>query len=268
MPQRSPRLTIRRPRMHQQFPVGADFLVSGTAVGTGGAQPRPITSVTVQVGGQPPVEADLTAGPPTQSPATSFSASVRLNTPGEQRIVVRAIDDIGKSVTSALTVATPGTLLPLTTVFNYTATLTTTYAKAPGPYSLTNLSMLLTFNANRDSVHVASFSPFTTPEFQTPAGKSTTTVSMKSFIEGAFHPDTGDMALRLSLFFDHSLDLWLVTEDSSLNRLLLGTRVAPGVPLQRETRGLTLVGSGRFTEGILGGSQGTLMLAGTLQDLP
>ena len=91
---------------------------------------------------------------------------------------------------------------------------------------------------------------------------------MKEFNDGTFFPDTGHMVLKLSLFFDQSLDMPILTEDSSMNNLLLSTMVEPGSPLNRETKELTLAGTGVFTDGVLGSYQGNLALVGALQDLP
>src|SRR5881628_156619 len=101
-------LTVGHPSPNQEFSVGVDFLVSGTAVGTGGVEPHPIDFVTVRVDMEPSVNANLTASPPS-SLAVAYSATVHLNGPGEHQVAVTATDDIGRSITKAVAVATPGT---------------------------------------------------------------------------------------------------------------------------------------------------------------
>jgi hypothetical protein len=70
-PQPSPSLTltIGQPSPNQVIVPGAGFTVSGLAIGTGGSEPRPIESVTVQIGSAAPAAANLKP-PPHPSPLT------------------------------------------------------------------------------------------------------------------------------------------------------------------------------------------------------
>ncbi|MDP9314710.1 MAG: FAD-binding protein [Chloroflexota bacterium] len=102
-------LTVAHPRQNQEFPVGVDIPVSGTAVGIGGNEPHPIESVKVRVDSESAVEANLAVIPPHPSVTVSFNATIRLNSPGEHQVIVTATDDVGRSVTKAIAVATPGT---------------------------------------------------------------------------------------------------------------------------------------------------------------
>jgi FAD/FMN-containing dehydrogenase len=104
-----PSLTIGHPREHQELNPDVAFVVSGTAVGTGGAEPHPIDSVTVQLDGDPPIDASLasSAHPPPAAPAMAYSAVVTLPQAGEHRITVTATDDLGRSAIETVVVATP-----------------------------------------------------------------------------------------------------------------------------------------------------------------
>lgn len=161
-----------------------------------------------------------------------------------------------------------GVAVPLTTAFNFTATLTTTDPRAPGPFVQQNLSATLRFSAERAGVDITSFPSIMSPPFMTPAGQNITTITMLGLGIGTFDAASGHTVLQVRLRFDHSIDVPFIVEDSDMNNLILGTMAAPGSPLNRQAKGLTLTGTGVFTGGILGGSMGTITLAGTLQDLP
>jgi len=107
----SPNLVIAQPQVDQDFPLGTNFVVSGIAVGTDvGGESHPIDSVTVQVDRETPVYANL-GPPPHPAPMTlGFSATERLTgAPGWHQVTVKAVDDIGRSITRSVAVATPGT---------------------------------------------------------------------------------------------------------------------------------------------------------------
>jgi FAD/FMN-containing dehydrogenase len=107
-----PSLLVAQPYRNQEFPVGVDFPVSGTAQGWSEPWPEPephsIDSVSVRVDTEPSVEADL-AQTPDPALAVAFSATVRLNSPGEHQVTVRATDDTGESITEVVAIATTGT---------------------------------------------------------------------------------------------------------------------------------------------------------------
>ena len=107
---RSLQLGVSSPPSNQEFPVGGDFFVRGSAEGTGGDELHEVESVTVRVDDGPPVEADLSSSPWNTSPlVVLFSATVRLDTPGEHQLRVTASDDIRRSITRVVPVATTGT---------------------------------------------------------------------------------------------------------------------------------------------------------------
>ena len=95
---------IGQPGPNQVIPPGTDFIVTGLATGTGGAEPHPIDSVTVRAGGGTPVSATL-GPPPLPEPGTvAYSAAVRIT--AGVTITVTAVDDIGRRATAAVTVRT------------------------------------------------------------------------------------------------------------------------------------------------------------------
>jgi hypothetical protein len=115
-----------------------DSVVEGQAVGTGGAEPHPIESVTVQVAGQPAVEAELFPG---SFESVTYRATTRFSHGGPQQLVVTATDDIGRSVTRAITVGTPDTggCREGQTWINYSHTQSATPESTCGPVSLAGL---------------------------------------------------------------------------------------------------------------------------------
>jgi FAD binding domain/Ig-like domain from next to BRCA1 gene/PASTA domain len=136
-------LTIDVPSERQEFPPGADVIVAGVAVGTGGVEPHPIESVTVQLGGQPAVNADLTRGRGPQPPflTVGYTTTVRMGSPGVHQVSVTAADDIGRSVTKTVRVATTGmpNCQPGLPWSNYARTQSTTPAFTCAPVSLPGL---------------------------------------------------------------------------------------------------------------------------------
>src|SRR5215208_572346 len=110
-----PSLTLAQPLPNQEFPIGVDFVVSGTAVGTWvqlpeelKPRPDPIRSVTVQVDNELPVVKAALARSGSPPLVADFSATIRLNSPGEHTLTVTAVGRfVGTSKTVA--VATPGT---------------------------------------------------------------------------------------------------------------------------------------------------------------
>jgi hypothetical protein len=107
-----PSLRVAQPHRNQEFPVGVDFPVSGTAYGWSEPwpepEPHPIDSVRVRVDTEPSVEATLVETPGGDL-GVAFSAAVRLNGPGEHQVTVRATADTGDSITEVVAVATTGT---------------------------------------------------------------------------------------------------------------------------------------------------------------
>lgn len=281
-------LTVRQPSPNQEFPVGVDFLVSGTAVGTGGAEPHPIDFVTVRVDSEPPVDADLTV-PPYPPPPTltvAFSAPVRLNSPGNHQVTVKATDDIGRSITKAVPVATPGTAKPLISDFVGIATLVTTSTdsrlKTPPPGGLT---ARLEFSSDRSMVRIVNVDPVVVgPIPDLPViGSVTVTISRRpGEPAGSFESATGAMTLPLGLHFSYDKHVPFLLNDSDVDfgfpsgsPLTTGVATSPtgalsatGSARNAATGAITLVGASRFTGGApLGGLECTLVLSGTISPI-
>jgi hypothetical protein len=151
---------------------------------------------------------------------------------------------------------------PLDATFRGTATITTTNGSAPGPFS-SPVSLSLIFDGARTFVAITSFPPIATPPFQTPVGTNVTTVSRIGGGQGSYAG--GAIIMPLTLHFDHSIDLPFFEEDSDLGLVL--TTNPPGSPVDPSGT-VGLVGSGPFTGGFLGGSTGTVTIAGTITPTP
>ena len=153
--------------------------------------------------------------------------------------------------------------------FTGTSTLTTTYGAAQGPFT-NSIVFTLLIGPHRRALNVWTFPAISTTPFDTPLGTNVTTVTKSDGGIGSFDPETGELGIGLSLFFDHSVDTPFYDEDSTLP-LLLGTGSVgslQGSPLDRATGGIVLVGVGTFRGGILGGDKGTLVLSGTMSPSP
>ncbi|MEH2539201.1 FAD-binding protein [Bradyrhizobium sp. AZCC 1699] len=100
-------LSIAQPHNNQEIPLGVNFEVRGAVSGTGGLEPNPIESVTVQIDGGQRANAILV---PSSRPrgATAYTATARLSSPGEHLLRVSATAERG-SVTRTLKIATAGT---------------------------------------------------------------------------------------------------------------------------------------------------------------
>lgn len=150
-------------------------------------------------------------------------------------------------------------LPPVEGVFDGTATITTTFGQARGPFAqAVRFGVML--NSGRTVIAMTSF-PIVQTTFDTPLGRNTTTVRRIDGGSGSYA--AGRMMVPLGLRFDHSINLPFLEEDSDLRVVL--TTDPPGAPVTPEPFGsVTLVGGGRFDGGILGGDTGTLTLAGAI----
>lgn len=162
-----------------------------------------------------------------------------------------------------------GTREPLYTQFTGTATITTSYGSAPGPYKK-DIVLGIRFDASRTGLEITVFPAITVGPFSTPIGSNTTTITMYSGGRGSFNTDTGAIGLSLALFFNHSADFPLYEEDSKLP-LLVGTGSngrLTGAPFNPATLAVTLVGSGTFREGIMDGNNADVTISGSFADRP
>jgi hypothetical protein len=157
--------------------------------------------------------------------------------------------------------AEPPTLPPIEAILTGTSELTTTYASSPGPY-YNHVRFKVLINGERTVITITKF-PAISTSFDTPLGTNTTVVTRTGGGTGSYN--TGAIVIPIRLHFDHSIDLPGYEEDSDLN-LTLSTD-PPGSPLTPEPFGnVTLVGSGQFIGGILGGETGTLTVSGTIAE--
>ena len=120
------------------------------------------------------------------------------------------------------------------------------------------------FSRDHKRVRVVSFPAFTTAGFDTPFGRSTTTVSLTTGGTGSFDPDTGRMALQVTLHFDQSLDVPLLEEDADVTLQLSTDGVRPltqgpmfaeaglSAEAQLQTRGLNPLAGKRCQVSIAG----------------
>lgn len=157
----------------------------------------------------------------------------------------------------------------LETTLMGTAKLTTTYPNAPGPYNLP-IKVALTFFKGRRKITLY-FGPFVAAKFSTPLGENVTTIKLNKYggEMGDFNRKTGEMCVFLSLLFDQSVRI--LADENSLLNLELNTDVVDGmqgIPLNRNTRELTLVGKGQFEGGALDKQYAELTITGTIADLP
>jgi hypothetical protein len=150
----------------------------------------------------------------------------------------------------------------LEATFTGTATVTTTYAQAPGPY-VEPIQIGLRFDDARTAVEITSFPTIKTEPFQTPFGMNTTTITKIGGGSGTYN--SGALTMPLTLRFDHSVNLPFVEEDSTQD-VVLSTN-PPGAPVDSAGK-VTLAGSAPFKGGILGGSTGSLTIEGTIAPVP
>lgn len=167
------------------------------------------------------------------------------------------------------TAATASTqLATLEATFTGKATITTDFGPAQGPF-VADIKVGLKFTGSK--VVVTSFPPIQTRTFATPAGPNKTTVTKVGGGNGDYTNSTGKIVLPLTLKFDHSAELpdfpgLPPTEEDSTLSLTLRTS-EPGSPVEPDGD-VTLVGSGEFSGGVLGGSRGTLKIKGRISPSP
>jgi hypothetical protein len=116
----------------------------------------------------------------------------------------------------------------------------------PAGANVAPAEMDMVFDAARTSVAVANFVPIVSQPFQTSLGMNTTTVSLQSGGNGPYN--AGSMAISLVLFFDQSIDLRIIEEDSTLPLRL--TTNPPGSVVDAAGN-VVLAGIGRFEGGFL-----------------
>jgi hypothetical protein len=254
-------LQIVIPGNGQQGVAPGPLDVVGYWTAPGQPEPDPPESITIQHG-PTIVAAEITRTSPNsattwlgtfQSPQGSITVS-----PGTNVISATGTDDVGsRTVEVTFTV---GGNPPLQSQFTGTATLTTTYSRAPGPFA-EQVSIGLLFSGDRKTVTVDSFPPITTLPFSVGIlGSDTVTITLTGGGTGAFDSATGRMDIVVTLHFHHSNSL---LGDSDLTMMLSTDQ---GSTLNKGA--ITIGGSGMFMGGVLGGSTGTLVIAGTISPSP
>ena len=119
------------------------------------------------------------------------------------------------------------------------------------------ISLSVEFTDCRRTIRITSFPPITPPEYETPLGLNTTTISLYSGGTGSFNPTSGQLELPITLGFvntNRALGNWTLP----LN--LTGIEGDP----------FTLVGEGTFSGGYLGtvGATATVRLTGRFSPRP
>jgi hypothetical protein len=171
--------------------------------------------------------------------------------------------------------ATPRELAANELIANVTgkARMDTTSDTAPGPHYAENLDFDITFSRNRCRVTVTRFPRvrIMTERIRN-VGRIEVTVTKVGDSTGAFHPLTSAMnfSIRLHFHYDHPLApdddaTFSLSTDRSIT-LKDGT-VVSGYSVNNEGN-FRLVGSGKFRNGILAGSDGTLVIRGTMTPRP
>jgi hypothetical protein len=107
------------------------------------------------------------------------------------------------------------------------------------------VSLGIRFSVDRRQIEITSFPPIETKRFDTPMGKSRSTVSLASGSTGTFDSSSGRVAVPLTLKFDQSLDVPLVEEDADV-ALDLRTDAEGGSALDWASGHIVLAADGKF----------------------
>jgi hypothetical protein len=159
------------------------------------------------------------------------------------------------------------TAKPLASAFTGTFTIRIAHPAVTKPITGV-LSAGVVFSASRTSFTLNSLSPLSAT-FSTPLGPNTTVVSLIGPAAGSFDKNTGQIGLTLSLFFDQSIDLPILEEDSRLT-LPMGTGAMGalmGQPMDGQGHAV-LVGSAVMSGGFLNGSRTDLTIDGRFAPIP
>jgi len=172
---------------------------------------------------------------------------------------------------------------PLRTIFDATVIVEILHSNQNirGP-QIHEIKLVIIFSGDREVVKIANFPEIKTEEYDTPLGKGSTTVTHRGqFLNGTFDLSSGHMDIPLKLYFDQSIDIPFVDEDSEIDFIdehSITTRevsaeseekILTGSPLNRETSEMTLVGVAEFKGGYpLGDHECCITIKGTLRDLP
>jgi hypothetical protein len=135
---------------------------------------------------------------------------------------------------------------PLPSTFTGTAVLTTTHPNARGPFPW-NVSLTVKFTNCRANIGITNFPPII-KSFDTPLGTNRSTVTMQEGGFGNFESSNGNLDIPITLGFVNSISFF---GNSTLPLRLTGGGTNGNI---------TLMGTGTFMGGALGGSQGTVSI--------
>ncbi|HKQ76343.1 MAG TPA: hypothetical protein VJ810_21795 [Blastocatellia bacterium] len=150
---------------------------------------------------------------------------------------------------------------PLNAMFSGTATLTIDNKNTPDPFVETLKGLPVVFSQDRCAVSLVDLPPIVRT-FPVPGGKNTATLSRSSGGSGAFDRNSGRMVIPITLRLTNSHPFGGVSDLS----LTLTTDAPGGRAFVNGS--VTLVGSGRFVGGFLGGSNATLVVTGSISPMP
>jgi hypothetical protein len=269
-----PRVDITVPGPNEVVMPGKPFSVAGVVHTRGMPEPITIDSVIVR-GAGPPITAQMSSNPP-QFATVNYSAQATISgEPGSSdTILVTATDENGLTGSRSVTVFIGQG--PFNTTFTGTSTVKTTYGRAAGPFVMP-FSIGLQFSADRKTVSVTSFPPIVTSTSRSGA-TITVTVTQTGGGTGVFDATTGTITAPITLSFHVVVTYMGITIHDGTSTLTLilstGTETSPsgaftdtGEPLQ-PNGAITVVGDGTFSGDLLGGSDASLVLAGTVSPHP
>ena len=264
-------LIIGNPPQDGQINIGEKLTVTGLVAGRGGAEPNQPQSVTVQLGGLPPVRATLK--PPrirprnTTAPPWTYTAvfeSVTLP-PGPTTLSVDALFDSNEHAFVEETVLASDGGTTLESTFTADITLKTSSSEAAGPDHDT-ISIGALFSGDRRSV------VFTFPQLSVGGATVTLIAGGVGTVDVSTVPVvSGVMNIPVSLNFNQEIN-----QDSTLSvTLTTGAEQSPhgnftdkGAPLDA-LGNVKLVADGSFVGGhILDGSDASLVIQGAFSPAP
>jgi hypothetical protein len=261
-------LTLLQPTPNKVVPVGISLPVAGTAQGRGMPEPIFIEKITVQVDDEVPIDVEpkhLSGGLP---PRYTFRTDIITpGTVGEHTIQVKAINDSGGVAGDATVPFFVGA-----SIFDCSGTLKIDFFATPDPIFFDNERIVEIFSDDRRTVTIVNFPPLDSMQFSLPfpLGDDDVTVTLVGGGTGAFDPGSGNMSVPVTLDFHHSNSVF---SDSTLEVILTTGASAHGRfsdqgKAMQSNGSMTLVGDGAFQGGVLGGSDASLVITGTMSPHP
>ena len=270
------------PRVEITIPITNEVVISGKPFGVAGAvftrgMPEPITiqSVIVRVDGGHAVTAQLKSNPP-QLTVVNYSAQDTIaSAKGSSHVVtVTATDENGIRGSASVTIFVGEG--PLNTTFTGIATVKTTFSRAPGPF-VESVSIGLQFSADRKTVTITSFPPIVNSTSVSGVNVTVTATQTGGGV-GTFDPTTGSLSIPITLSFNVVATVAGVTIHNGTSTLTAifstGRETSPsgaftdvGSPMQANGA-ITEVCDGTFSGDLLGGSDASVVLAGSVSPHP